>query len=118
MMKAEVTAENRPACDPSQYVRIRATGKTHEYERRVQILVVSFVEFLVVFLGHLVVIFVESRTDLLRGQAHVPLLAVGEVSVKSKRGMGQDLPIPRFPSFYHSFFLLRFSPRVLATFKH
>jgi len=74
MMKAEVTAENRPAFDPSQLVCIRTARKTYEYQRRIQILVVSLVKFSVILLGHLAVIFVEQRANILRSRAHTLLL--------------------------------------------
>jgi len=48
-----------------QHIYVGATCKTHEDQRCVQILVVSFVELLVVFLGHLAVTLVEFGTKIL-----------------------------------------------------
>ena len=75
MMKAEVTAENRPACDLSQDISIRETLKTHEYQGCVEVLIVFLVEFLVVFLGHLTVVFVEPGAKLFLGGWGVLFLA-------------------------------------------
>jgi len=80
MMKAEVTAENRPACDPGQHAGIRPTGETHKYQGRVQILIICLVEFLVILLGHLVIILVESRTKIFRSRAYALLLTAGKFS--------------------------------------
>jgi len=85
MMKAEATAENRPACNPSQFGRVQAIRKTHEYQGRVQILVVSLNEIIVILLGLLPVIFVESKAIVLRSRTHPLLLAVGEALVRSRR---------------------------------
>ena len=74
-MKAEVTAENRPACDSSQHTHIRETRNTHEDQRRVEVLVISLVEFLVVFLSDLAVVFVESGSKLFRSSWGVLFLA-------------------------------------------
>ena len=67
MINAEVTAENRPACDLGQYSLVRETCQTHEYQRRVQVFVISLHEFLVIFLGHLAVIFVEPSAEFVLG---------------------------------------------------
>ena len=67
MMKAEVTAENRPACDLSQHMYTRETYKTHEYQGRVEVLVISLVELLVVFFGYLAVVFIEPSPKLFLG---------------------------------------------------
>src|SRR6266478_634913 len=56
---------------------------THEYQRSVQVLVIPLVKYLVVFLSHLAVIFIESRTNIPRSRAHV--LTVGEVSAVFRR---------------------------------
>ena len=114
MTKVEVTAENRPACDSSQYVCIHATCKTDEYQCRVQILVISLVKFLVMLLGQLVVIFIELRANLLRSRAHFLSLTVGEVLVVFRGDMEWNLPIFRFLIFHHNFLLLRLSSKVLA----
>jgi len=50
---------------PSQYLYIGAACKTHEDQCCVQILLISFVELLVVFLGHLSVTLVELGTNIL-----------------------------------------------------
>ena len=69
-MKAEVTTENRPAWNPGQHVYIRATRETYEYQCRIQIIVVSLFELPVVLLRLLTVVFIKSRTKILRGRAH------------------------------------------------
>lgn len=51
MLNAEGTAERRPACNPSQYMYLRTTGKTHECPWRVRIPVISLVEVIGVFRG-------------------------------------------------------------------
>ena len=60
-MNAEVTAENRPACDPNEHVRILGTQAAHEDEGRVQIILILLHELLVIPLGLLVVVPVEFR---------------------------------------------------------
>jgi len=99
MIKADVTAENRPACGASQPTCIRATCTTHEYQRCVQILIVSLVELPVILLGHFTVIFVESRAAIPRVRAHVFLLTVDKVSVTSRWAWSGYYPSPNFPSF-------------------
>jgi len=64
MMNADVTAENRPACGPSQNTCGRTVCTTHEYESGVQIFVVFFHEFLVVLLSLLSVLCVESSAKI------------------------------------------------------
>ena len=59
MIKAKVTAENRPACETSQYVCTWTMGTAYEYERCVQILVVLVQKIPIVLLGLLAVLFVE-----------------------------------------------------------
>ena len=49
MMNAEATAENRPACRPSQHVYLRATLETDEYEGGAQIFVILLDEPFIVF---------------------------------------------------------------------
>ena len=63
-MNAEVTAENRPACNLGQSTCIQTTFKTHEYQRRIKIVVVSLVEFLVILPAHLAMISIKLRADL------------------------------------------------------
>jgi len=70
-MKAEVTTENRPACNPSQSICIRATYETHKYQCHVQILAVSLFELFVIFIGHPTVILVESRAEIPRGRVRI-----------------------------------------------
>jgi len=67
---------------------------THEYQGRIQIFVISLVELLVILLGHLMVIFVESRADILRSRADVFLLAVGGVSAAFRRGKAGPTRLP------------------------
>ena len=64
MMNAEVTAENRPACDRVS-APTRARHETYEDQGRVQILVVLLHELSIVLLGLLAVVFVESGTMVL-----------------------------------------------------
>ena len=59
MINAEVTAENKPACAPSQHEEINNSGKTDENQGRVQVLVVLLEKFLVVLLGNLPIVLVE-----------------------------------------------------------
>ena len=64
-MKAEATAENRPACDGSARAHQRTIDKTHEDQGRVQILVILLRELPVVLLGLLVVVLTESSLVIL-----------------------------------------------------
>ena len=112
-MKAEVTAENRPACDPSQYVYIHATCKAHKYQCCVQIFIIPLVEFLVILLSQLAVIFIELKANVLRSWAHILSLTIGEVLVVLRRDVEQDLLISWFPILYHNL-LLQLSRKVLA----
>jgi len=59
MMKAEVTAENRPAFHPSQYACIRVTHETHKYQGGVQVLVILLDELFVIVLRLLAIYFIE-----------------------------------------------------------
>ena len=69
---------------------IFTTRKTYKYQGRVQVIVISLVEFPVALLGHLAVIFIESRSKILRSRVHVLPLTMGEVSAmfrgNKKRG--------------------------------
>jgi len=67
MMNADVTAENRPACGPSQNTRGRTVCTTHEYESGIQIFVVLLHEFFVVILGFLSVFCVEPSARIVLG---------------------------------------------------
>ena len=67
-MKAEVTAENRPACDASDHVRTWRIHGTHEDEGGVQVFVILLHELLVVLLSLLAVVLVESKPILLTGR--------------------------------------------------
>ena len=75
MIKAEVTAENKPACNTSQDGYIREARRTREYQGRVQVFVVSLVELLVVFLGDLAVVFIEPDAKLFPSSWGVLFLA-------------------------------------------
>jgi len=100
MMKAEVTAENRPACDSGQPVCIQVARGTHEYQRHVQILATSLIKPSVILLGHLAVILVESEANILRSRPHALPLTVGEVSATFRRDAKwhlTSLPVSRCP---------------------
>ena len=58
MMKAEVTAENKPACDPNEHMCALKSPVTHKYQRRVQVFVV-FLEFPIVIVGFPPVMVIE-----------------------------------------------------------
>ena len=60
VMNAEVTAENRPACGPSQYTCIWSAHTTHEYQRCVQVFIIFLHKFPIVFFRFLAVVLVES----------------------------------------------------------
>ena len=64
-MKAEVTAENRPACDLGEYLWTWGTYETHEDESGVEILLILLHEFLVILLSFLVVVAIEFRSRIL-----------------------------------------------------
>jgi len=50
MMNAEVTAENRPACSPSQRIIDTRNMNTHKDQGGIQVFIVSLDELSVVFL--------------------------------------------------------------------
>ena len=80
-MKAEVTAENRPACDLGEYLWTWGTYETHEDESGVEILLILLHEFLIVLLGLLAVVAIEFRPRiLLSGRQVRRLLAVCSLS--------------------------------------
>ena len=69
MMNAEVTAENRPACNLFSACTAEFDTKTYKNESGVQILVVLLHEFPIVVPGLLPVVFVElSPRVLLSGR--------------------------------------------------
>ena len=76
MMKAPVTAENRPAWDPSQHTGTRGMWMTYEYECRVQILVVLLHEVLIILLCLLAITFVELGAEIFLRQRRVLSLSV------------------------------------------
>ena len=77
MMKAEVTAENRPAWGLSQHVRTRAVCITYEYQCRVQIrLVIVLYEPHVILFGLPEVMLVELVAEILLSQLPVLFLSV------------------------------------------
>lgn len=69
MMKAVVTAENKPACDPSEYMQTWGTHGTHKYEGHVQVFVIFLDEVpIVLFSLHVIVIIEPTPMILLSGQ--------------------------------------------------
>jgi len=94
-----MTAENRPACASSQYAYTWVIRRTHEYQRRVHILVAPPHGFLAVFLGHLAVIFVELGANDLGGQVSALSPTVKKVPVMFRRDAERvptHPPVPRF----------------------
>ena len=65
-MKAEVTAENRPAYDTSQHSCTHSVRTTYEYQRCVRVLVVFLYKFPIVFLGLLAVMSIKFAAKILR----------------------------------------------------
>ena len=65
MMKAEVTVENRPACNPIEHAQIWGTYGTHENEGGIQIHPMLLHELLVVLFSLLVVMAIECRPRIL-----------------------------------------------------
>ena len=59
MMKAEATAENRPACDTNQHTCAVMMCATYEYQGHIQIVLIFLPKFLIAVLRLLVVVFVE-----------------------------------------------------------
>ena len=57
-------------------MRIQATRETHEYQRRVQILVISLIELSVVLPSHTTVISIESGTQILQSPTRILSLTV------------------------------------------
>jgi len=64
MMNAEVTAENRPACNPTQYMCTSTSSKAYKYQCRVQILIIFLHELLIVIVGFLSIIPVELSANI------------------------------------------------------
>jgi len=64
MMNAEVAAENRPACDLSQYMCTWTSPTTYKYQCGVQIVVVFLHELPAIFIGFLPVLFVEQSAEI------------------------------------------------------
>ena len=74
------------------------TYDTYKDQCCVQVLVIFFVEILIIFFGHPTVILVESRAEILRSRVCTLPLAMGEVSVTFKWGVGREsYPSPGFP---------------------
>ena len=71
-MKAEVTAEKRPACDLGEYMWTWGKYETHEDEGGIKILLILLHEFLVILLSLLMVVAIEFRSRILLSgrQAH------------------------------------------------
>jgi len=116
MMKAEVTAENRPAWDPSQHARTRAMRITYEYQCCVQILVVLLHEFLIVFLGLLAIMFIELGTEILLWQLPVRFLSVRGVNDGGRRNANPSSPIYRAFAWFPVISIPpQYSPMILAT---
>ena len=66
-MNAEVTAENRPACEPSQRIIGTRDVKTHKDQGGAQVLVIFLDELSVVLLRFTVVHLVELYSVILLG---------------------------------------------------
>ena len=60
MMKAEATAENRPACDPRQYTGIWSVCGTYEDQRCVQVFIIFVHKLLIILISFLAVVVIES----------------------------------------------------------
>ena len=82
MMNAEVTAENRPACKPSQHIIDMRDINPHKYQRGVQVFVISFGELPVIFLGLVTVQLVELGSIILLGLRRVLFLTARGVNVQ------------------------------------
>ena len=78
MMNAEVTAENRPACEPSQHVTDTRNTNTYEDQSGVQVFVVPLDELSVVLLRFAVVHLIELCSVILRGRRRVWFLTARE----------------------------------------
>ena len=65
MMNAEVTAENRPACAPSQYIYTETPPMTHKYQCCVQILIIFLHEFLIIVFSFPPIMFIEFGAKLI-----------------------------------------------------
>ena len=61
-MKADATAEKRPACSFVSEMHGVLTAATHEYEGGVEVIVILLVKVLVVFVRLLPELFVETRS--------------------------------------------------------
>lgn len=61
MINAEATAENKPACDPSEHAFVQTSTGTHEDQGRVQVPAMFLEKFAVVLLRHIVIACVEMN---------------------------------------------------------
>ena len=92
-MKAEVTAENKPACGPNERVWIRRTYGTHEDEGGVKILLILLHELLIVLVSLLAVVPIEFRPRIFVIGRQVCRLPAVWVSVAFQLRTKENLPI-------------------------
>jgi len=93
MMNAEVTAENRPACDLSQHMCTWTSPTTYKYQCCVQILVIFLHELPVVFIGFLSVMFVEQGAKIFLARWQILSLALwGPSTADRYQDVEQGLP--------------------------
>ena len=92
-MKAEVTAENRPAYGPSEHVRTWGIYETHENEGGIEILLILLHELLVVLLSLLAVVPIEFRPRIFVIGRQVCRLPAVWVSVAFQLRTKENLPI-------------------------
>ena len=78
MIKAEVTAENKPAYIPGQCEPIETRRETDENQGRAQVFVMFLEKFLVIFLGDLAVVLVEPSPMSLLSRNYILFRAAGE----------------------------------------
>ena len=99
MMKAEVTAENKPACGPNERVWIRRTYGTHEDEGGVKILLILLHELLIVLVSLLAVVPIEFRSWILLGGRQVCQLPAAQVLVAFRLRAKETYSFTRCLSF-------------------
>jgi len=75
-MNAEVTAENRPACEPNQHVIDMRNVETHEDQGGVQVFIIFLDELSVVLLCFAMIHLVELSSVILLGWWCVLLVTV------------------------------------------
>ena len=106
MMKAEVTAENKPACGPNERVWIRRTYGTHEDEGGVKILLILLHELLIVLVSLLAVVPIEFRSWILLSGRQVCQLPAAQVLVAFRLRAKENLP-------FYSLSVILYPTRVL-----